>query len=705
MFGKSYFLLWLDEKNNGDVGLVGRNGARLGEMIEAGFIIPRGFIISSDAYFTFIHENKLADKIHDLLSTANYEHPDFLMQISAHIKKLIMHGSMREALVKDVFFAYRKLGGIFRDALVNVHASPTEQNLPHASSEGQDVKGDANLILKIKEGWASLFEPRAIIYSHEKKLSHFRYGMAIVVQKTVDADRSGIIFTVDQVAHDKTKIIIEAIYGSGKLIRKEHVTPDHYEINKANSQIINKIIIGKEKLTPDQILDLARIGKAAEKHYYFPQEIEWAIERNRIYIIQTRNITVPHRQNSKELSPSEKMELILKGSPASPGIVTGSIRVVPSHKNINKIHTGDILVTMQTNRDYLPVIRKAAAVVTDYGGRTSHAAIVSRDLGIPAIVGTGTATNILKNGMIVTVNGCIGEIYRGYAKQNYLKTATKVYADLGRMGLAAKVAAENIDGIGLLKGEAMMFDIGVHPKKLLSEERTEIYTDRLSGQLSFFCRQFAPGPVVYCVSGFKTNEYRELEERKNFEKLEDLEVFRLEIEAVKMTQQLGHKNLWMMLPFCRTVKELEETKRIMTLSGIHRSSVFKLWMKIEVPSNVILLDKFIKAGIDGVSIGLDNLTMLLLGIDPANIEISRAFDSMDASVLWAIERTIKTCHKQGISCSVSGRSISTRTDLLEKLVEWGISSVTVTPDAIENTRKNIFSAERRIIEKKHYGKN
>ncbi len=733
--------------------MVGGEGVKLSEMVGAGFAIPKGFILSSNAYFAFLRENKLADKIHDLLSTVNYERPDSVMQISAHIKKLIMHGSMSEELVKEIFFAYRKLSGIFRDASVAVYFSPTSEEITSSAHSGRPsrndmyCKGEANLILRIREGWASFFEPRAIIYRHERKLGHFHDGMAVVVQKMVESDRSGVIFTVDPVVDDKTKIIIEAIYGLGELI----VTPDRYEVNKADLEIINKVVAkqkvllkkaghiskqvriaahmaGKQKLTQNQILDLAVLGKKLENYYYFPQEIEWAIEKNRIYILRTRAIERSIRIASSSLLamtgglvPSGKMQLVLKGSPASPGLATGQVRIVHSFKDIEKIHNGDILVTAQTNRDYLSGIRKAGAVVTDHGGRASHAAIVSRDLGITAVVGTQTGTNMLRNGMIVTVNGRTGEIYKGTSVgSEYFKTATRVYVSLSSHGIASKVAAENVDGVGLLRGEAMMFDMGVHPKKLLREDRGEIYTNRLSVRLGFYCREFAARPVVYCLSDFKANEYRELEGGVDFERIEanpvlgyrgsfrhiqDLEVFKLEIEAIKMARQMGHKNLWMMVPFCRTVKELEEIKRIMTVSGIHRSSGFKLWMTIEVPSNVILLDKFIEAGIDGVSIGLDNLTTLILGIDRANSEVSRAFDSRDPAVLWAIERTIKTCHKHGISCSIFGQSISMFPDLLEKLVEWGISSVTVGPEVIESTRRNIFGIEKRVIEKKHYGKN
>lgn len=737
---KSSFILRFDEVDKTDICLVGGKGAKLCEMTQAGFCVPNGFIVSSNAYFTFIRENNLAHKIKNLLSTAHFERADSLMQISAHIKKLIMRGGMPEVLVKDIFFAYRKLSGIFRDVWVGVSSS-----FGGYQENYLGVKGEANLILKIKEGWACLFDPGMMIYRHEKKIDHFQIGMAIVVQRIVESDRSGVIFTIDPVTEDKTKIVIEAIYGLGEMFEKGHVTPDRIEVRKADLEVINKSISiqtvllkkagrtnkevripghlsGRQKLTRNQIIDLSMSGKKLEKYYYFPQEIEWAIEKNKIYIIQSRNIATSHRKKVEQLTPSEKLQLVLKGTPASPGIVTGPVRVIHNAWDINKIKPGEVIVSGQTNFNYLKGIRKAAAVITDQGGGASHGAIVSRDLGIPAVVGTQTATHTLKDGMIVTVNGLIGEIYKGTcATRGDFKTATRVYLNLSKNVIFSKIGHENVDGVGLLQGELMMMNTGVHPKKLPEEGDRDVYTSRLSEQISFLCKEFAPRPVVYRLSDFSANEFRQLEDgggfeviesnqmlgyRGSFRHIQDPEVFKLEIEAIKKVRhKMGYKNLWMIVPFCRTIKELIEIKRLMTLSGLHRSPTFKLWMMAEVPSNVILLDKFIEAGIDGVSIGLDNLTKLLLGIDRDNSEVSRAFDSRSPAVLCALEQIIKTCHKHGISSSICGRDVSLYPDLIEKLVEWGISSVTVTPDVTESVRENIFDVERRLIEKRHHGKN
>lgn len=746
MLRKSSFVLWLSEVDKADIELVGSKGAKLAEMAQAGFPVANGFVVSSSAYFSFIRENKLADKIHGLLSTANLERADSLMQISAHIRKLIMQGRMSEELVKDIFFAYRKISGILRDSWVEVHSSPTDGIASSRSAGDSECKGEANLILRIKEGWASLFDPGVIIYRTEKNAGHFHSGIAMVVQKMVESDRSGVIFTVDPVTNDNTKIVIEAIYGVVGLLAGGHAAPDRIEVRKTDLVIVNKMIgkqtvllkkvgltnkevrvsgkmAGKQKITHNQILDLALLGKKFEEFYYFPQEIVWAIEKNKIFIVRTRDSNKVNKRKPEDLQPSEKLQLLLKGVPASAGIAKGRVKIITSGWQVDKIDAGDVLVAVQVNSSYVRAMKRAGAVITDQGGRTSYCAIASREHGIPAIVGAGNATKILKDGSIVTVNGLLGEVYKGSAlpRQQYIRTATRVYVNLSQSGLAAKVASKNVDGAGFLGAEFMKGEIGVHPQKLINDGKGNIYRERLAEQIGLFCRAFAPRPVIYRLSDFKVNEYRELEKGTEFETIEanpilgyrgsfrhiqDFEVFKLELEAVKIVrQQMGYKNLWMMVPFCRTVKELAEVKRIMTLSGLGRSPTFKLWMMVEVPSNVILLDKFIEEGIDGVSIGLNNLTMLLLGIDRSNSEVSRAFDTGNPAVLWAIERTIKTCHKYGVSSSICSQSASLSPDLLEKLVEWGISSVSVAPDVIESSREKIFDIERRLIEKRHHGKN
>lgn len=749
---KTGHIYWFKDVDKDDIPIVGGKGANLGEMTNAGFPVPPGFIVSSEAYFQFIKTHNLAQKIKHLIHTINFDKPESLLQVSSHIKKMIIQEEMSDELVREIFNCYKALGGVLSDVLVAVRSSATAEDLPTASFAGQqetflNVKGEANLILKVKEAWASLFEPRAIFYRHEQKFDHFRIGIAIVVQQMIESEKSGIMFTIDPVTNDKEKVVIEAVLGLGEYIVGGMVTPDHYEVSKKNKNILKKSIVtqdvrliraktgnkeerisGKEgktqKISDLQIIGLADLGIRLEKHYYFPQDIEWAIDNKRIFIVQTRAITTTHMKKTETTATTDHLHLILQGSPASPGIASGPVKILKSVKEMGQILAGDILVAPQTNPDYVPAMKKAAAIITEKGGRTSHAAIVSRELGTPAVVGAENATTVLKAGEIITVNGSKGEIFKGAAfltssgitkpsTPNHLKTATKVYVNLAQPELAAQVSQRNVDGIGLLRAEFMMAGIGVHPKKLIREGKQSVFINQLAQQLETFCQSFSPRPVIYRASDFKTNEYRGLVGGKDFEPVEpnpmlgyrgafrythDPEVFMLELEAIKIVREkMNLKNLWLMIPFVRNVRELTDVKKIINQAGLIRSPLFRLWMMVEIPANIILLEDFINVGIDGISIGSNDLAMLLLGTDRDNSEVARAYDEQNPAVLWAFEHAIKTARKHHISSSICGQAPSLYPSLLEKLVKWGITSVSVSPDVIDSVRENISRIEKRLL--------
>lgn len=752
MSTSAHHIAWFSEIRKEDVALVGGKGANLGEMTSANFPVPPGFVITANAYYDFIRENNLNIKIKHLLSTTNFEDSRSLEQVSLHIKKLIKSGTLSNQLIKEVISSYNKLSGPLNQVLVAVRSSATAEDLANASFAGQqdtylNVKGDAVLLEKIKDGWASLYGGRAIYYRHQQKYDNIKIGIALVVQKMVESDKSGIMFTIDPVTNDKSKIVIEAIFGLGELIVQGAVTPDHYEVDKKELSILSKKVSvqtrslikkgvfnkeikfskkqgGKQKLSEKEILILAKLGKEIEKHYYFPQDLEWAIEKNKIYIVQTRSVTTTKNVIKTNDTVLKESDLILKGDPASPGIASGVIKVILSAKEINKIMPGDVLVAPQTNPDFVPAMKKAVAIVTDSGGRTSHAAIVSRELGIPAVVGTEFATKKLKTGHVITVNGTKGEIYKGgFATSSNkpaeqvsdIKTVTKLYVNLAEPELAEKISQKNPDGVGLLRAEFIMANIGVHPKKMIHDGKKHIYIEKLSNDIAKFCKAFDKKPVVYRTSDFKTNEYRNLVGGKDYEPQEsnpmlgfrgafryihDPEVFKLELEAIKnVRNKMGYTNLWIMIPFVRTVEELIKVKKLINESGLNRSSTFKIWMMVEIPSNVILLEKFIEVGIDGISIGSNDLTMLTMGTDRDNSEVASEFNEMDESTLWAFERVIKTAHKYNITSSMCGQAVSTYPELVRKLVEWGTTSVSVSPDAIESTRKLLSQTEKEILNK------
>src|SRR3989304_393560 len=748
-------IAWFNHIRKEDVSSVGGKGANLGEMVSAGFPVPDGFVITAHAYYDFLRTNNLSVKIKHLLSSTNFNNQKSLSQTSENIKKIIRAGSLSEDLIKEVSSSYKKLGSNLDDALVAVRSSATAEDLANASFAGQqetflNVKGDAVLIEAIKNGWASLFNARAIFYRHEQHFDHIKVGIALVVQKMVESDKSGVIFTVDPVSGDKSRIVIEAILGLGELIVQGEVTPDHFEVDKNSLEIINKKIsfqqfilkkdihgnkkhdlpksLGeRQKISEEEIKKLSSLGKEIEKHYYFPQDIEWAIEKNKIYIVQTRAVTTIQKQNVASFADIDVHKLgtlIVKGDPASPGISSGPVKIIKSAKEISKIVPGDVLVAPQTNPDFVPAMKKACAIVTDFGGRTSHAAIVSRELGIPAVVGTQFATSKLNTGHVVTINGTKGEVYSGGFSQKDIerrvfetnfKTATKLYVNLAEPSLAGQIAQKNVDGVGLLRAEFMMAEIGVHPKKMIKDGKSKIYVEKLANDLAVFCKTFDSRPVVYRTSDFKTNEYRNLIGGKDYEPNEpnpmlgfrgafryihDSDVFKLELEAIKhVRNKMGYKNLWLMIPFVRTVGELEKVKKIINNAGLERTPTFKVWMMVEIPSNVIMLDKFIEVGIDGISIGSNDLTMLFLGTDRDNSEVANEFDEMNPTTLWAFEHTIKTAHKYKITSSMCGQAVSTYPDLVKKVVEWGITSVSVSPDAVDLTRNLLLRAEKELFRK------
>ena len=746
------YVVWFKDVGKEDVDLVGGKGANLGEMTQAGFPVPNGFIITSKAYYDFIKENKLDVKIKHLLNTVNFDKHDSLTQVSGHIKKEILSSPLSEELTSEILKSYKKLSGVLDGALVAVRSSATAEDLPTASFAGQqetylNVKGEANLLEKVKEGWASLFDARAIFYRNDRNFDHFKIGIALPVQKMVQSDKSGIMFTLDPLTNTKSTMIIEAIYGLGELIVGGEITPDHYEISKETMEIkdrkiakqtkklkkvgttdkiikVSSLSSGKQKISDKQIISLAQIGRRLEHHYFFPQDIEWAIEKNKIFIVQTRPITTIKKETKKNADETVR-EILLKGDGASPGIACGPVRIVKSAREIGKVLPGEILVAPQTNPDYVSAMKKAIAIITDSGGRTSHAAIISRELGIPAIVGTGDATKKLKDGLVVTVNGLKGEVYKGcqispikseeseIKPQENIKTATKVYVNLAQPDMAEKVARQNVDGVGLLRAEFIIADIGVHPKKMIRDGKKQEFIEKLADGIETFCKAFAPRPVVYRTSDFKTNEYRALIGGKDFEPEEpnpmlgyrgafryihDPEVFNLELEAIKLVRnKKGYKNLWIMLPFVRTVKELVEVKKIISLANLHRSPSFKIWMMVEIPSNVILLDEFIEAGIDGVSVGTNDLTMLTLGTDRDNSEVASEFDERNEAISLSLQKIIKIAQKHKITSSVCGQSVSVYPEILEEVVRLGITSVSVSADAVDEVRQHISQIEKRII--------
>jgi pyruvate, water dikinase len=739
-------IVWFNEVGKKDIATVGGKGANLGELTGAKIPVPPGFIVTANAYYNFLEKAKIIDPILQQLKPLDTRDSDQLQQVAEKIQQIILNSKMPSELATEIQAAYRKMG----DGLVAVRSSATAEDLPDASFAGQqstflNVQGAAEVVEAVKGCWASLYNARAIFYRVQNKFDHLKVGIAVPVQRMVQSESSGVMFTLEPVTSDQSKIVIEAVWGLGEAIVSGEVTPDTYLIDKAGVKLLNKKVAPQEwqliknpdnrkgglnvkvtlsaaqqtrqKLTDEEILKLAKLGKTIEQLYKFPQDIEWAKEAGEIFITQSRPVTTI-KEGKTEAAADIDAVVLLTGSPASPGMAAGPVKVLHDASEISKILDGDILAAEITTPDFVPAMKRAVAIVTDKGGRTSHAAIVSRELGIPCVVGALGATS-LPDGQIVTVDGSSGKVYKGNlvkekapvaAKASNLKTRTRVYVNLAQPELAEKVAARNVDGVGLLRAEFIVSQIGKHPLYMLSQNKGAEFIDKLYEGINAFAKAFNPRPVVYRTTDFKTNEYRNLEGGQTYEEMEENpmlgyrgcsrylrepEAFKLEVEAIKRVRQ-NYKNLYVMVPFVRTVGELKAVKGLMESFGLVRSADFKLWMMVEVPSNIFLIDKFIDAGIDGISIGSNDLTQLTLGTDRDSQKLASVFDERDEAVMIALEKAVTAARRKGITASICGQAPSVYPELTEKLVEWGITSVSVSPDMIDVTREIVYKAEEKL---------
>ena len=860
-------VMWFEEIDKNNLAEVGGKGANLGEMTAAKFPVPPGFVITAGAYFEFIRLNKIHDFIKDMTTELDVSNNDALTRASEMVKARILGGRIPDAMRADIIRSYRELcRRRGRNVYVAVRSSATAEDLPEASFAGQqstflNVLGDADVVQAVKECWASLFEPRSIFYRVTNHFDHLKVGLAAVVQEMVQSETAGVMFTIDPVTQDLGVVSIESAYGLGEVVVSGSVTPDRYIVRKGTWQIETKEIARqtwmltkegdrnekknissekqeKQKLTDDQIVELAKIGFNIEAHYGKPQDTEWALQDGTLFIVQARPVTTikgpslaiinagkypemiknnfmgasssapgasassplsgvpamtassqsayalanpapaamsayqkpaPYQQpaHSPTKTPSVislpsttaggasmsnethasisagSSHVLLTGLAASPGVGKGKVRILPSPKEMGLMQQGEILVTEMTTPDFVPAMKKAAGIITNTGGMTCHAAIVSRELGVPCIVGSREATTKLTDGQFITVDAVRGKVYDGdveivgaskpasggeaavpgakydptaFVSESYVPTGTKIYVNLADVDSAEKVSKLPCDGVGLLRAEFMIAAIGEHPKKLIREGRQAEFIDKLSDGLRTFASAFYPRPVVYRATDFKTNEYRNLQGGEEFEPKEENpmmgyrgcaryvhepEVFAMELAAIKKVRdEYGMKNLWLMIPFVRRIGELRAVKDLLKANGIHRTRDFRLWIMCEVPSTVVLIDDFCKEGIDGVSIGSNDLTQLTLGIDRDNGTLAEGFDERNAAVLKSIEKVVKSCAKHGVTCSLCGQAPSVYPDFAEKLVDFGITSISVNPDVVERTRRLVASAEKKVLLKR-----
>ncbi len=519
----SAHVLWFKDIRKNDIPLVGGKGANLGEMTFAGIPVPNGFVVTAKAYYDFLDSTSLRHKILTEVSHLDVEDSLKLQQVSKNIKTAILAAKMPEGLEKEIKNYYHHLCGE-NDKFVAVRSSATAEDLPDASFAGQqetylNIKGWKDVVENVQKCWASLFEARAIFYRVQNNFSHLKVGIAVPVQLMVQSDVSGIMFTVNPVTNNRGDVSIEAAFGLGQPIVSGEITPDQYVVRKETQKIAYRFVTkqtwqftkaGKtpvsdahqkvQKLSNKKVVELAKIGMLIEDHYGRPQDIEWGMEDDKLYIVQSRPVTTLNEKKETrilekilELDPKKKAKVILQGLAASPGIASGPVKIIKKASEINKVDKGDVLVAVMTDPDFVPAMKRACAIVTDEGGKTSHAAIVSRELGIPAVVGTGHATKILKMGEVISVNGETGEVFEGNITKvdedvakpsrdiSKLKTATKIYMNLAEPELAYDMSNRNVDGVGLLRAEFMIAQIGKHPRAFIKDARNCSFSPTFTG--------------------------------------------------------------------------------------------------------------------------------------------------------------------------------------------------------------------------------
>ena len=771
------FLLWFEQLERKDVDIVGGKSSSLGEMTAKTDVpVPYGFATTAYAYRYFIKESGLEEKMRTILAElTDVENSALLRDVSARLREAIMAEKMPQDLQDAIGAAYVELGKRVgeENPYVAVRSSATAEDLPDASFAGQqdtylNVQGAETIIAKVKECYASCFTDRAVYYREKQGFDHIEVALSAVVQMMVFSKSAGVMFTVNVATGDDNNILIEAAFGLGEYVVQGTVTPDNYTVSKHDHKIIDRcvneqdVMLVRKKggdceevqvpeelrkvqtLTDEQILELADYAKKIEKHYGCYMDMEWGVDErtNKIWILQARPETVWSRRNKEggaKVQESKSMtttdhKVIVKGLPASPGKVSGRVHVILDPSRIDEFKEGEILVTEMTAPDWVPAMKKAKAIVTDSGGMTCHASIVSRELGIPCIVGTKSrgeaATTTIPDGIDVTIDATHGVVYEGIIeeakKENqagaavavaeyFPPTGTKVYMNLGDPELAEKYSVLPCDGIGLMREEFIWTTyIHEHPLYLIKTGHPEKVVDQLAEGMRQVCQAMAPRPVTLRFSDFKSSEYRDLKGGDEFEPYEPsallgwrgasryydpkyIEAFKLECQAVrKVREEFGLKNLNVMIPFCRNVEECEKVVAIMAGEGLQRGKDFKVWLMAEIPSNIILADQFNKY-VDGYSIGSNDLTMLVLGCDRDNDTVSHIYDERNLAVRRAVRHLIEVAHSEGKTVSICGQAPSVYPEFCEFLIKSGIDSISVNPDTVKFTKKLVAQVEQRVM--------
>ncbi len=779
------FVLWLKELSKKDIPLVGGKNASLGEMFNQlsgqGINVPDGFALTSAAYWHFLEENNLAGKLKGIFANFKPASIKSLQQTGQQARKFVLAARLPDDLKKEIIKAYQGLEKKYgKNCGVAVRSSGVAEDAPKDSFAGQfetflNVKEKEELLVAVKKCLASSFNDRVIAYRDEKKISHLEFALSIGVQKMVGSDTacSGIIFTLDTETGFPDVVLVSSVFGVGEMIVQGKITPDEFYVHKPTlakgfKSIILKNLGRKTKkyvfarnggikeiqvaekdqlkfsLTDEEILTLAKWAVAIEKHYAKAQDIEWAKDgqTGQLFIVQSRPETV---QSQKKISSYHEYEIktkkkpILTGTAIGDKINQGKVRIITDVSKISQFRKGEVLVTRMTDPDWVPVMRLASAIVTEEGGKTCHAAIIGRELGVTAIVGTKKATEILKTGQLITVDctqGLNGRIYLGsvpfrvrkYDLKKIPKLKTKIMVNIGAPEIAFKTSFLPTDGVGLAREEFIIAEkVRIHPlalyhyktlkngkikkeiEKLTIEhkDKKEFFIKELAEGVAQIASAFWPKEVIVRFSDFKSNEYKNLIGGELFEEEEENPMlgfrgasryldkdfqpaFNMECQSIKRCREIfGLENISVMVPFCRTPAEGRAVIELMKKFGLRKGAKnLKVYVMAEIPSNVVLADEFLEI-FDGYSIGSNDLAQLVLGLDRDNAKIAYIGDERNAAVKEMIGKIIKTCREKKKYCGICGQGPSDDFKFAEFLVKEGIESISLNPDAVIKTILNL----------------
>ena len=748
-----------------DVPYAGGKGANLGELTAAGLPVPPGYVVGAPAYAAFCDGGGLRDRIEARLAELDVEDTSELDAAASAVREMVEAEPIPDWLAEAIAGAYRELAADDPEAPVAVRSSATAEDTESASFAGMNetflnVRGPDAVVDAVRRCWSSLFGARTIYYRAKRGFGQADMDIAVVVQRQILATRAGVMFTIDPASGAEDRLIIEGSFGLGESVVSGSVSPDRYVVNKSDLAILARDVMRKELviepqagggtvtrelseeealqpvLSDDEVREVAELGVRIEAHYESPQDTEWAFDPDgAAWMLQSRPVTSAGGAAMGDAAPpaasaaapsAPEGEVLVSGLGAAPGAASGAVRVIQELDGAVGLEDGEVLVTHMTAPDWVPLMRRAAAIVTDSGGMTCHAAIVSRELGIPAVVGTAEATKMLRDGEIVTVDATHGAVREGAsapapapegaasAAPAAPPTGTKLLVNLSEPSQIDRAAALDVEGVGLLRAELMVVEAldGVHPRLLMEQGRSDEFVDRMAGALTSFASAFAPRPITYRTIDFRTNEFRGLAGGDRFEPEEanpmigyrgalrymrEPDLLGLELEAIARVWDAGHTNFHVMLPFVRTERELVACREAFGDAGLLSRPGFELWVMAEVPSVLFNLERYAELGVAGISIGSNDLTQLLLGADRDSEVVAEIFDERDPAVVSYLQQLIPRARELGLQTSICGQAPSVHPEYAEILVRAGIDAISVNMDTVDRARQLVAAAERRLL--------